>query len=303
MWRILDISGDGYHIYVEHSNVRIAKGDSVTAVAFADIHSIICHGYRNEYSETFLSKCIENEVPVIFCDSKHHPSGMLLPWYQHGESFLRQKIQIDMTVPRGKRAWKYIIQAKIRAQAALLNMYSIPQSNILKQLADKVTSGDSSNMEAQAARIYFTSLFGKTFLRSDDTNPINSFLNYGYIVLRFLVARMVVSCGLNPSIGVFHSGLRNPFCLIDDLMEPLRPFVDYKVIENLTVINSLILTPQIKKELISIILMPVEFNSQKMELMNAVKLYILDYLKFISGKRKEITIPVFDEEINGSRSI
>ena len=86
-------------------------------------------------------------------------------------------------------------------------------------------------------------------------------------------------------------------------MEPLRPFVDYKVIENLTAINSLILTPQIKKELISIISMPVEFNGQKMELMNAVKLYILDYLKFISGKRKEITIPVFDEEINGSRSI
>ena len=303
MWRILDISGEKYHVYIEHGNVRIAKDDSVTAVSFADIHSIICHGYRNEYSETFLSKCIEYEVPVIFCDNKHHPSGMLLPWYQHGESFLRQKIQIDMTVPKGKRAWKYIIQAKIRAQAALLNMYSIPQSNILMQLASKVTSGDSSNMEAQAARIYFTSLFGKTFFRSDDTNPINSFLNYGYIVLRSLVARMVVSCGLNPSIGVFHLGLRNPFCLIDDLMEPLRPFVDYKVIENLTVINSLILTPQIKKELISIISMPVEFNGQKMELMNAVKLYILDYLKFISGKRKEITIPVFDEELNGSRSI
>lgn len=303
MWIILDISGEGYHVYVEHGNVKIAKEGAITAVSFADIHSIICHGYRNEFSETFFTKCIEYSIPVIFCDSSHTPSGMLLPWYQHGESFLRQKIQMEMTVPKGKRAWKYIIQAKIRAQAYVLELYALPQGKLLYQLAEKVSSGDSANMEAQAARIYFTALFGKKFLRSDDTNPINGYLNYGYTIIRSLVARMVAGCGLNPSIGIFHSGARNAFCLIDDLMEPLRPLVDLKVINMVTADRTLSLSPKDKKELISIITMNVDFNGQNMELMNAVKLYVIDYLRFISGKRRDITIPVAGDINHGSGSI
>lgn len=230
MWRVIDISGEGYILHVKNRNIRIEKhGTPPQSVPFSDIVSIVCHGKGTMFSEAFAEECMANEIPIIFCDEKHLPQGMLLPFYQHSDTFSRINYQVNATLPKKKQAWQQIIKAKVSAQAFVLEKYGIGKANMLKAMADNVLSGDSTNIEAQAARVYFENLFGEEFIRSDDEDCINIALNYGYTILRSLVARAVVSCGLHPSFGLFHSGRINPFCLVDDLMEPLRPLVDRKL--------------------------------------------------------------------------
>jgi CRISPR-associated protein Cas1 len=118
-----------------------------------------------------------------------------------------------------------------------------------------VTSGDTSNLEGTAARFYFPSLFGADFLRHHSRKGINSFLNYGYAIVRAALARQVVAAGLNPCFGIQHHNQLNPFCLVDDLMEPYRPLVDIIVRKIFGEADDVAreLTPEDKKKLSVII--------------------------------------------------
>lgn len=172
--------------------------------------------------------CAEQNVALIVCDEKHHPTASLLPFESN---HLHTKIfreQIEVKEPIRKRVWQSIIQSKIRAQAELLERLGENASDI-RNLSSKVASGDSSNMEAQASRIYWRKLFGLEFRRDREQLGTNALLNYGYALIRAAVARAVVASGLHPAYGVKHSNQYNPFCLADDLIEPLRPLVDSEV--------------------------------------------------------------------------
>lgn len=123
-----------------------------------------------------------------------------------------------------KKIWQLIVKEKIKNQSKVLKMFN--KENKLQFIYKTVLSGDSSNREAYAARLYFKSLFGTDFVRDKEMKGVNSFLNYGYAILRSSLARYVVAAGLNPSYGVGHYNKLNPFCLVDDLIEPFRPIVD-----------------------------------------------------------------------------
>lgn len=299
MWRVIDLSGEHYHLHVESMNLHIKKnGTDVMSVPFQDIHSIIIHGKENTFSEAFFSSCISFLIPVLFCNENHIPNGMLLPFCQHLDSANRLECQIKAKVPRQKQAWQKIIRAKLQAQAMTLQERGKAQeSKRLQVLSTKVLSGDSSNYEAVGARVYFEALFGESFSRRNDSETVNAFLNYAYSIVRSCVARVVCSCGLHPSISVYHSNRTNPYALVDDLMEPFRPIADIYV---LNIIDKLKeeereLTSKNKKKIIGLISRPVSFGNQMYEFSGAVRMYVMDYYHFLEASTSDIKIPIMDK--------
>jgi CRISPR-associated protein Cas1 len=153
---------------------------------------------------------------------------MMLPLDAHHVQTERHLAQVEASEPTKKRAWQAIIQAKIAQQGAVLAHFTGDHGG-LAAMAQRVKSGDPDNLEAQAAQRYWPRLFGKEFRRDRDADGINALLNYGYAVVRAATARAVVASGLIPSLGVFHRNRGNPFCLADDLLEPYRPYIDWRV--------------------------------------------------------------------------
>lgn len=298
MWRVIDISGEGNYFHVRNRNVVIEKaGARLGTVAFADIHSIIVHGNGNSFSEEFLASCADNSIPVVFCDAKHMPSAMLLPWYQHSDSASKLANQISSSRPRQKQTWQRIVKAKICNQAKLLGYAGRhTEENKLFVMSRHVLSGDSTNLEAQAARLYFQSLFGENFIRHESCCFQNAFLDYGYTIIRSMIARAVVGAGLCPTVSIFHSCRTNPFALVDDLVEPLRPFVDERVLELISSHETEnILSPANKRRLISLVTLPVKFGDNTFELSHAALLYVRSYYDFLIGETSEILYPQFKE--------
>lgn len=293
MWRVIDLGGSGYFLHMKHNCLLVEKEEQVTSIPFQDIHSIICHGNGFRYSDAFFKQCLINKIPITFCDEKHMPMGMLLPMLQHSDTAKRIDVQLQSTKPKKKQAWKQIVSRKLRYQGEFLAISGCKKEALnLKVLSEQVNSGDTTNKEAQGARVYFLALYGKGFLRSDSEDEINNLLNYGYTIMRSAVARAVVECGLLPSIGIFHSNRVNPFCLVDDLMEPLRPMVD-SLVYNLAATKGIQdgLSPNIKKDLISLISEAVEFKKEKFELTFALRLYVLSYIAFLAKESDVIHFP------------
>lgn len=148
-----------------------------------------------------------------------------MPLDGHHAQGARLRAQWQATAPMIKQAWKQVVVTKVRMQAAALDAHGHAPAP-LEMMARKVTSGDGSNLEAQAARYYWPLMMGDEFRRNRDAPDINALLNYGYTVLRAATARAIVAAGLHPGIGLHHSNRGNAFALADDLMEPFRPLVD-----------------------------------------------------------------------------
>ncbi len=294
MWRIIDISGNGYTLAVENKNIVITNQEGESShIPFSDIHSILFHGYGTLLSESFIENCIKLHIPLVFCDEKHLPLGITVPYCQHTDSLQRLKAQIDITLPMKKQIWKQIIKAKIQSSELLLRELNLNEYKDLHQLEQKVLSGDTSNTEAQAARIYFTALFGPDFSRRDESFIENALLNYGYTIIRSSVARALASAGLDSKIGIFHSGRINPFCLVDDLMEPLRVFVDSTVISILKEIPGKVteLTPTIKKVLINTINLQCKIGDITTDLNNGIYNYVMSFLDCIEKRKESLLFP------------
>lgn len=293
MWRVIDLGGSGYFLHMKHNSLLVEKEGQVTTIPFQDIHSIVCHGNGFRYSDDFFKQCLTNKIPVTFCDEQHIPMGMLLPMLQHSEASKRIDLQLRSTQPKKKQAWKQIVSKKLSCQSQFLSVAGCAKESLrLKVLSSQVNSGDTTNKEAQGARVYFKALYGKGFLRSDGDDEINGLLNYGYSILRSAVARAVIECGLLPSIGIFHSNRINPFCLVDDLMEPLRPMVDslvYRLAATKGIQDGL--SPSIKKDLISLTSVAVGFKKERCEFTFALRLYVQSYIAFLSKESDAIQFP------------
>lgn len=164
---------------------------------------------------------------VALCGDSFEPEALLWPLDGHHAQAKRLDAQISAPQPLRKRIWQAVVVRKIQAQAEVLKVRT--GDDALRGLIGRVGSGDPQNIEAQAARRYWSRIFGPGFRRGDDDHPINGMLNYGYAIVRSAVARAVASVGLHPSISVHHRDARNAFALVDDLMEPYRPLVDLRV--------------------------------------------------------------------------
>ncbi len=222
---IIEITGSNKKLSVYRGFLRIeTEGNVQKDVPFNFIHAIIITTFNIIYTNNLLQKLCDENIPLIILGKNYAPSGMLLSYVGQSRQTEIQYMQIENKKPLEKRIWQMIVKEKIKNQSKVLDLFH--KENKLQNMPKSVLSGDTSNREAVAARFYFKSLFGDSFVRDKESEGINSFLNYGYAILRSSLARYIVAAGLNPSYGVGHSNKLNPFCLVDDLIEPFRPLVD-----------------------------------------------------------------------------
>ena len=216
-----------------------------------------------------MAALLDNNAAIITCNHTHHPTGMMLPIDGHDVQSERFRHQIDASQPLKKQLWQQTIQAKILNQAAVLAGRGIVHDNML-HWAKQVRSGDPDNYEGRAAAYYWKNVFPKKveFFRGREGNPPNNLLNYGYAILRAIVARALVCSGLLPTLGIHHRNKYNAYCLADDIMEPYRPYVDQivlKIIDNGE--NFLELGTSIKQQLLGIASVDVQFEKGRSPLM------------------------------------
>lgn len=221
-------------------------------VPIEELGCIIIAHPQCRITQSALAKLAQGNVPVISCNDKFMPVGMLTPFSAHTSHTERVNQQAETAQPIKKQLWKQIVVAKVNAQARALEEWT-GNDNGLNRLASEVRSGDPDNIEAQAATRYWPKIFGDPdFHRNPDLDDQNKLLNYGYAILRAIITRAICGVGLHPALGLFHHNKYNPYCLADDLMEPYRPLVDRQVASIIVNEGTTVeLTPTIKQRLIA----------------------------------------------------
>lgn len=274
--------------------VEMLESGETKSIPIEDIGILILDHQQITITQAVMAKLLANNTALITCDNTHHPVGLQLCLDGHTLQSQKFKAQIAASNPLKKQLWQQTIIAKIKNQAALLEIEKA-ENKYLLNLAPVVKSGDSGNNEAKAALYYWKHIFPDflEFKRERYGLPPNNLLNYGYAILRAIVARSLVSSGLLPTLGIFHRNQYNAYCLADDVMEPYRPFAD-KVVCNIVRMNGkfLEMTPAMKKELLSIPVMDVMIDGEKSPLMNAVQRTTASLAKCFEGNSRKMLYPV-----------
>jgi len=207
----------------------VVKQEEKISIPLEDIATVTLEDPAITITHALLSKCTEYHVEIIVCDRKRMPSGILQPFHRHSRQQSVLEMQLGLHKPFKKRIWQKIVIKKIENQARCLELLHFgEEAEKLYAISRSVDSGDRTNREAYAAKLYFEQLFGLGFTRRIE-NIYNISLNYGYSIMRSLIARSLVRYGFTPSIGIFHDSQTNAFNLADDFIEVLRPFVDVVV--------------------------------------------------------------------------
>lgn len=259
------------------------------SVPIEDIGLVLLDHKQITLTHGVLEALLGNNAAVITCDSHRMPIGLLLPLCGNTLQNERFRVQVDASLPLQKQLWQQTIQAKITNQATLLaESRGVVVQNMLVWAGD-VKSGDPDNLEARAAAYYWANLFPK-FKRDREGAPPNNFLNYGYAILRAVVARGLVASGLLPTLGIHHHNRYNAYCLADDVMEPYRPFVD-KIAVELFDNGYTELDKEAKSRFLSIPVLDVLINGQRSPLMNAVGQTTASFYKCLTGETRKIAYP------------
>ena len=260
-----------------------------------DIGLVILDHNRITITQPLLNALLENNAAILSCDKKHMPIGM---WLNLNGNYTQQEHwhnQIKVSEARKNKLWKQIIKQKIRNQAALIAAKGKEVQNML-HWADSVKSGDPNNYEARAAAYYWKTIFinyVNGFKRGRYEDDPNHLLNYGYAILRAIVARALVASGLLPSFGIHHKSSYNAYCLADDVMEAYRPFVDSLVLQILQEDRDDIeLTSTIKLRLLQIPVMDITISNRLSPLMVAVQQTTSSLYKCYTGEQTKLKLPV-----------
>ena len=202
--------------------------ESITTIPVEDIGVVVLENRQITITSGLMDALLENNCALITCDSKNLPVGLMLPLCGNTTQSERFRHQIEASLPLKKQLWQQTVQAKISNQAAVLENCTDAETACMNVWAKDVKSGDSENLEGRAAAYYWKKLFGyiENFNRDREGVPPNNLLNYGYAILRAVVARALVSSGMLPTLGIHHHNRYNAYCLADDIMEPYRPYVD-----------------------------------------------------------------------------
>jgi CRISPR-associated protein Cas1 len=207
----------------------VAQDEGQVTMPLEDVAWIVLDSNHSTLTASLVSACMDLGVVIVFSDQRHTPSGLALPFHRHHRQAAVAGVQMALTQPLKKRLWQALVVAKIENQAACLAARGKAGGSVAA-MARLVASGDPDNVEARAARDYWSLLF-EDFSRGDEGDLRNKMLNYGYAVVRAAVARALVANGLLPCLGLHHDSAANAFNLADDLFEPFRPIVDAKVAE------------------------------------------------------------------------
>jgi CRISPR-associated protein Cas1 len=276
--------------------VEILDTGETKSVPIEDIGIVILDHQQITITQAVMAKLLENNTALITCNQKHHPIGLQLCLDGHTLQSQKFKVQIAASIPLKKQLWQQTVAAKIRNQAALLSAERA-ESKYLVKLADTVKSADSTNNEAKAALYYWKHIFPDflQFTRDPEGVPPNNLLNYGYAIIRAIVARSLVASGLLPTLGIFHRNQYNAYCLADDIMEPFRPFADQVVCKIVRMNGKFLeMTPSMKTDLLSIAAMDVMIDGQKSPLMNAAQRTTASLAKCFEGSTRKILYPIME---------
>ena len=280
------------HVKLSIKNQQLnIETDIARQIPLEDINCIIIENQTVTVSAYLLQKMADMGIAVYVCDEKHLPNAVLLPMVRHSRHFKILKYQIEAGKPLQKRLWQQIVVRKIRNQALCLAYLDLDGSEELMKMCKEVQSGDRTHVEAKAAAFYFKSLYGLGFSRGNE-HVINSALNYGYAIVRGLIARSIVCYGLEPSIGVFHHSELNNFNLADDMIEPFRPLVDLYVSQHYDIaeIDS-DLTPERKRGIFGIINYDMDVKGEKRIISNCIDMLVASYSSALQGKRSDLDLP------------
>lgn len=287
----------GNPAYLKTTNQQLLvqqhPADEPKSIPIEDIGIIILDHPQITVTQVVMERLLANNVALVTCDETHHPIGMMLNLNGHSLQSQRFQYQIDASIPLKKQLWQQTVEAKIQNQAAVLELQRA-ENKYLQRLASSVKSGDADNNEAQAASYYWKNVFPDflEFKRDRYGEPPNNLLNYGYALVRATVARSLIGSGLLPTLGIFHKNQYNAYCLADDIMEPYRPYVD-KVVCQIIRGNGryLEMTPEMKKELLSIPAMDVMIDGKKSPMMNAIQRTTASLAKCFEGTVRKILYP------------
>ena len=274
----------------------VVKNESIRTIPIEDIGVIVIDHQQITITQGLMAALLDNTAAVITCDARHLPTGLLLPLEGHTLYNERFRNQIESSLPLRKQLWQQTVKAKIENQAFCLQKNTTKSFAPLHMMARNVKSGDPDNYEAQAAVYYWKNIFDglPDFGRAQEGEVPNNLLNYGYAILRAVVARSLVSSGLLPIYGIHHHNRYNAFCLADDIMEPYRPFVDDLVIDVMKRWNvTEELTIELKREMLSIPVLDVCINRKRSPLMVAVGQTTASLSKCFNGELRKISYPEF----------
>ena len=271
------------------------RAETIKTIPIEDIGVVVLDNKRITITQGVLEALLENNCAVITCNDSHLPVGMHLPLVGNTTQTERMRFQIEASLPLKKQLWQQTIIAKIQNQAAVLKQMRGIEVRNMQKWATEVKSGDSDNLEARAAVYYWQNAFPmiENFTRSREGVSPNNLLNYGYAILRAIVARALVSSGLLTTLGIHHRNKYNAYCLADDIMEPYRPYVDRLVMQLYDKYpNCEELTKELKAELLQIPVLDVVISGKKSPLMIAVSTTTSSLQKCYSGELRKIVYPI-----------
>ena len=270
------------------------ENDVEKTVPIEDIGMVILDHYQIKITQPVLQALTVNNAAVLVNDASHLPLGLLLPMASHTTYTQKLQFQINASQPLKKNLWQQTIKQKIRNQAALLRQQDIEAEN-MAYWALQVKSGDPDNYEGRAAAYYWQKLFDGTFKRGRYGAPPNNLLNYGYAILRAVVARSLVASGMLPVLGIHHRNKYDAYCLADDIMEPYRPYVD-RLVLNITDKETFSgeLTTEIKRELLQIPVTDITINGNSGPLMVGMQQTTASLMRCFEGEGRKIAYPEFN---------
>lgn len=272
------------------------KDEAQITIPIEDIGVVVLDHRQITITQALLAALLENNTAIITCNDRHLPIGLNLPLTGNSVQNERFRMQLEASLPLKKQLWQQTVQQKILNQAAVLSAQGIEQRN-MQAWAKEVKSGDTENMEGRAAAYYWRNVFPQIpdFVRGQDELPPNNLLNYGYAILRALVARALVAAGLLPTLGIHHHNRYNAYCLADDIMEPYRPYVDKEVIRLTRTGEYNEITTEIKKELLALPVLEVTINGKRSPMMVAVQTTANSLVKCFAGEQRKLIYPFVSE--------
>lgn len=281
--------------------VRLPQDDAVEqnekantrTIPIEDVGVIILDHKQITITQALLAELLDNNCAVITCDSRQLPVGLMLPLAGNTIQNERFRLQIDASLPLKKQLWQQTIEAKIRNQAAMLKYTTGEIHNNMLKWSESVRSGDVENMEARAAVYYWKTIFPDNpyFVRDHEGGGANALLNYGYAILRAIVARALVASGLLPTLGIHHHNRYNAYCLADDIMEPYRPYVDKVVTDILLEDHDAEVTTATKIKLLNVPVTEVIIGGKRSPLMVAVSHTTSSLVKCFRGESRRLIYP------------
>lgn len=290
-WRVVGINNPAQLSAKDHQLI-IKQAESIS-IPLEDIDCLVLDSYGIVTTTNLLTGLTALGVSVLICDEKHLPASILLPYSQHSRQTKVSRLQLTINQPLKKRLWQRIVAQKIINQAAVLKKFNYTDESLVT-LASKVRSGDTTNRESIAARMYFSALLDDTTRRK----PVwhNAALNYGYAVVRSHIARHIAARGLIVSQGIFHRSELNGFNLADDIIESFRPAVDDYILSHVAPFHTgqpdASLSKEDRQRIIDLLNYYVMVEDKKLTIKHAGERTVESFVQAIeAGKSNMLTLP------------